>query len=262
MSYDAESYPEVAEIAENKFKEIPTDIFLKMLNYTIYAMAKEDARYVFNGMYFLCEENKSNIVTTDGRRLSMFNSNIENIFPIPNNEGIIVPFKTIREIHKLVTDEQIVSMAYDSVDKRVFFKFKETVLNSKLIDGTFPDYKQVVPRNVLHEVKINKLDFDNNIREVAVMAAEPSKQVKFTFSQNNISIYSNTPDLGEAQNNLKIEYSGEDIEVAFNSRYILEVLKVIESEEIIFGITSNTSPTIIKSTDESEFLSIIMPMKV
>ncbi len=260
MSLSADEYPVTPTIEKEKFNSISIELFLKMMNYTSYAMAKEDARYVFNGMYFYSDDKQSTIVTTDGRRLSLYNSDVKKLFT--TNEGIIVPYKTIREIQKLATDENEVSIAYDSVEKRVFFKFNNTYLSSKLIDGTFPDYQQVVPKKVAHELKINKLDFENAIREVAVMAAEPSKQVKFSFTENNIGIYANTPDLGEAQNNIEVKYSGEELEIAFNSRYLLEVLKIIETEEIIFGVTSSTAPTVIRRPEDVEFIAIIMPMKV
>ena len=262
MGFSAEDYPVMPSIPNDNYKEIPKDIVIEMFNHVAYAMAKEDARYVFNGLYIMPEGKVCNFIATDGRRLSL----IRKEFPLETpiiEEAIILPHKTVREIQKLSDEDGDLSLAYDKLDKRPYFKLGNTTITSKLIDGNFPDHKQVIPQRIEHNILINKEAFENCIRQVAVMATEPTRQIRFNFEKNRLYLHASTPDLGEADNNLEIDYDSEEkIETAFNSRYIMDVLKVVETENIVFGISSSASPASIQKPGDKDFMAIIMPMKI
>ena len=261
MGFSTEDYPLVPPAPEDTYKEISKNLVTEMFNHVAYAMAKEDARYVFNGLYIIPEGKVATFITTDGRRLSL----IRKEFPVelPFEESIILPHKTVREIQKLSDEEGELSLAYNSTDKRIHIKVKNISITSKLIEGNFPDHKQVVPKKVEYEILINKEALENSIRQVAVMASEPTLQVRFSFEKNKLYLNASTPDIGESEDNLVIEYNNEEkIETAFNSRYILEILKVLETENIIFGISSSASPVSIQKPGDKDFMAIVMPMKI
>lgn len=260
MGFSAEDYPLSPSIPDSDYKEIPKDLVIEMINHVAYAMAKEDARYVFNGLYIVPEGKMGNFVATDGRRLSLIRKEFPNTLPL--EESIILPHKAVRELQKLTDEGEVLSLAYNNADKRVHFKAGNTSLFSKTIDGNFPDYNQVIPKKVEYEILLNKENLESSMRQVAVMAAEPTRQVRFKFNQDNLYLHSSTPDVGEAEDNLAIDYKGEEIETAFNSRYIMEVLKVIESENVVLGISSSASPASIQRPGDKDFVAIVMPMKI
>ena len=261
MGSPKEDYPVIPDIPDKKYKEVTRDTMIEMFDHVAYAMAKEDARYVFNGLYIIPQGRTGTFVATDGRRLSLIQKEFPEDFPL--EEPIILPHKTVREVQKLSSEEDSISLAYNKTDKRIYFKVGNTTISSKLIDGTFPDYKQVIPETVEHEILINKENLESSIEQVAVMAVKPTLQIRFIFDKNRLFLYSSTPDVGEAENNLPIEYEGEEkIETAFNSTYVMDILKSLKTENIIFGISSSSSPASIQKPGDKDFTAIVMPMKI
>ena len=258
MGESATDFPTIRSIAEESYKEIPIELIRKMFKYTRNSMTKDDARYVFNGTYMKFENDKLTCVTTDGRRLSLIHENIS--IDLETKEEIILPYKTVNELIKLLEKCEKMSIAYDNSDQRFYFKTENTVLSSKIIDGSFPDYNQVIPDNIKQKITINKNDFENSIRQVAVMGVDPTRKISLDFNSNSLVVSSSTPDFGEAEDILPIKYEGEAIKIAFNSYYIRDVLKIIEDETIIIGISSSSSPMLIEEEKYKNFIAIIMPM--
>ena len=260
MGTSADEYPKMSEIPLDNYTKIPIALLLEMFNLTSYSMAKEDARHVFNGLYVISDGKKVTCVTTDGRRLATVENDFEEFTPL--NEGVIIPFKTIKEIERIGDTEKDCYIAYSETDKRIFFNLGNVHLSSKLIDGRFPDYKQVIPDTTGHDLILKKDLFEKVTRQVAVMAAEPSRQIRYTFHKNQLMVDASTPDLGEANDSIPIEYEGEDMTIALNSKYVMDVLRVIQTEEIILGITSANSSTVMRKPNDTNFTAVIMPMKL
>ncbi len=260
MSSPAKDYPNVPSLSKDTFTEIPVNLLMEVLSHTSFAMAKEDARYIFNGLFVISEGSRCTFVSTDGRRLALVHRDFS--YDLPFSEGIILPHKTVKELQKFSDTDQKGSVAYDNVEKKVYFKIGNVTVISKLIEGNFPDYNKVVPKKVDHELLFNRESFQSSIRQVAVMAQEPSRQILFNFSQGNLHLHAHTADMGEAKNTMSIDYQGEDVSVAFNSKYIMDVLGCIQTENIIFGFSSSDSPAVIRKPGDDDFIAVVMPMKV
>ncbi|MCB1167269.1 MAG: hypothetical protein KDK33_14000, partial [Leptospiraceae bacterium] len=166
------------------------------------------------------------------------------------------------ELTRLIGSVSEGFVGYDKDESRLYFKLGEVELITRLIDGNFPDYRQVIPRKLDHEVKLNREALRLSLRQAAVLAAEPSRQVRLEFTPGVLVVSSSTPDLGNVSDPLSCEYQGEEVTIAFNSNYLLDVLGVLASEEIIMGFSTASAPTVIKDPDDGEFVAVVMPMKL
>ncbi len=260
MGAPAEEYPVIPTLAAKNFSPFPTETAMEMIRKTSYAIAEEDARYVFNGLFMVPAGKKVAFVGTDGRRLAK----IERAIPaeLPFQEGVIIPNKAVRELNKLLDAGTESQIAFEHKDRRIHFRLGEVVLVSKLIEGQFPDYEQVIPKKLSFSVILDRMAFENSLRQVSVMAAEPSRQVHLKFAAGAISINASTPDLGEAQDSLEADYAGEEMTIAFNSNYIMDILKVLPVEKISIGFSSPSAPAVIRDPADPDFITVIMPMKI
>lgn len=260
MGNSRDEYPPISTVLNNEYISFPMQLLHDMIKKTSYAIADEDARYVFNGLYIKNEGKKLNLVATDGRRLSLISNTLNE--ELPFTEGVIVPNKTIKELQKLLNSDGTGLVAHNNKDKQIYFKIGNVELSSKLIDGQFPDYNQVIPKSLEHDIVIDKSLFESCIKQVAIMASEPTRQIKLVFNKQTLSISASTPDIGKAEDSINIDYAGDEILVAFNSGFIMDVLKVIDSEDIVISLTSANTPSIIKESNNTNFISVIMPIKV
>ncbi|MBI3394787.1 MAG: hypothetical protein HY042_03020 [Spirochaetia bacterium] len=132
----------------------------------------------------------------------------------------------------------------------------------KPIDGQFPDYEQVIPQKVDQQIPLDRGLFETAMRQVAVMAGDPSRQVRMTFGKNNLTITASTPDLGEATDTITCGFGGAEITIAFNSNYVMDVIRILDSEKITLGFSSSSAPTTITEENDPQFIAVIMPMKI
>jgi len=260
MGSPSEEFPIISTMPENKFVPFPPEITMEMIRKTSYSIAEEDSRYVFNGLFVINQGANVSFVGTDGRRLAK----IQRAFPsaLPFTEGVILPNKAVRELSKLLDSTESGGVAYDEKERRIHFRIGGVDLICKLIDGQFPDYRQVIPQKLSSTLKLSRTQFENSLRQVAVMASEPTRQVRVGFGPSQISFSASTPDLGEAQDNMPSDYSGEEMVIAFNSNYLLDVIRVINVDEFNIGFSSSSSPVVIQDPSDPDFIAVIMPMKI
>lgn len=264
MGSPSDEYPALTKMPDDAFVSFPTGVFTEMIRKTSYAVAEEDARYVFNGLYIQNEGAETTFVGTDGRRLARIIRTLETALPFDSTKSqqVILPNKGVRELSKLLDGNEAGSVAFDPSDRRVYFRIADVELICKVIDGEFPRYDQVIPKKQDHLIEINRRELENALRQVAVMAAEPSRQVKLTFAADSLLVSASTPDIGEAQDSIPIQYSGEEMTVAFNSNYLLDIIKVLDIEILSIGFTSPSAPADIRDPGDERFVSVIMPMKL
>ena len=259
MGSSAEEYPSIHFPSDDQYVSIPSSTMSEMLRLTVYSIAEDDARYTFNGLYMKSENGILNFVATDGRRLSLVQRKFSQDPPF--SKGLILPHKAVKELQKLSELEDL-SVAYDDTEKRLFFKSDNMNLISKLIDGNYPDYMQVIPEKVEYEVTFSKGRLESVLRHVSVMAAEPSRRVLFQFQSGSVEVTSQTPDIGESHDTILAEYKGEDIPIAFNSNYFLDVIRNLSCDDIILGFSSSNAPVVVKNPQDKDFTAVIMPMKI
>lgn len=249
--------------------ELPHEFMLQpgelrnLIDRTRFAISTEETRYYLNGIYLHAAETNGvavlRAVATDGHRLARFE------MPLPEGAagmpGVIVPRKTVVEMRKLIdeTDQPIkVSLS----DTKIRFSFDSTVLASKLIDGTFPDYERVIPSGNDKIVEVNCKSFAEAVDRVSTISSEKSRAVKLVIGQGGITLSANSPENGSASEEVEIKYGGPDIEIGFNSRYLLDIAHQIEGGEAQITLADSASPTIVRDLSDSSALYVLMPMRV
>src|ERR1044071_8566770 len=202
------------------------------LRKTAYAISTDETRYVLNGVLFSFKENKLTLVATDGRRLAMLDIELE--FPRSHEADIIVPTKAVTELQRLLTDDDEVKVSVGS--GQIAFDLNKTLLVSKLIEGNYPNYKQVIPGEMKERVTLERETFLNSLRRVSLLASDKSNSVKLNFTKNNLDITANTPEVGEAKESLPVQYKGRDFSIAFNPEFLMAPLRALAEDEVYLDL--------------------------
>src|ERR1700674_4919312 len=225
------------------------------LKKTSYAISTDETRYVLNGVLFSFKENKLTLVATDGRRLALVDLELE--FPRSQELDIIVPTKAVAELQRLVREEGEVKLSIG--ENQIAFELNRTLLVSKLIEGNYPNYRQVIPGEAKERITLEREIFLTAVRRVSLLASEKSNSVKLIFSKSNIDIVATTPDVGEAKESLAVMYKGREFSIAFNPEFLMAPLRNLTEEEIYLDLIDEMSPGVIKIA--GSFLCVLMPMR-
>ena len=226
------------------------------LKKTSYAISTDETRYVLNGILFSFRDNKLTLVATDGRRLALVDIELE--FPRSHEGDIIIPSKAVAEIGRLLTDDGDIKLSIG--ENQAAFEVNDTLLVTKLIEGNYPNYRQVIPAETKERVTLERVLFHDAVHRVALLASEKSNSVKLVFTKNNLEIAANTPDVGEARESLAIAYKGRDLAIAFNPEFLMAPLKNLTVDEIFLDLIDEMSPGVVKI--QGPFLYVIMPMRI
>ena len=255
-----EDFPiiEIGDLESELFIESPT--LLKLIDKTRFAVSNEETRYFLNGIYFhINKSNQLSIVATDGHRLAKFDLNLKD--KADDIPGVIIPKKTVNELHKLLIDfTDSIKIKLNS-NKIVFF-IGESILISKLIDGNFPDYKRVIPKDNNNFLKVNRQEFSLAVDRVSTITSDKSPVIKLKLLKNIMNLSSVNSENGTATEDIETEYSGTEIEIGFNSKYILEMINNLEDEDITLNFKDSSSPVIAKEESNQDLVYVLMPMRV
>ncbi len=238
---------------------IGADTLLQLIENTSFAISTEETRYYLNGIYFHTEASKLNAVATDGHRLAK--ASIKTPKGAEDIPGVIVPRKTIAELHKLLeqTDSDVeISLS----DTKIKFTVNHVILTSKLVDGTFPDYKRVIPKGNPEKFQVDAKMFAVAVDRVATMADGKMRPIKLSVDGGVLSLKATNADFGDGSDEIEVDYNGPKIEIGFNARYLLDVTNTIKNKTALFEIKDETSPSVIRSKDDNSVLFVIMPMRV
>ncbi len=258
-----EDYPIIDQDSSGTSISINSKILFKLIDKTKFAISNEETRYFLNGLYFnINRENDLNVVTlvgTDGHRLAKFSYNLE--INIDEISGVIIPKKTIYELSKLLSEiDDDVEILISS--NKVTFLIGNIVFISKLIDGSFPDYKRVIPQNNNNVLKINREILLSAVDRVSTIANDKSPVIKFKLLKNILNLNTVNNESSTASEDLKINYDGDEIEIGFNSKYIMDIVNNLEDEDISIKLKDNTSPIIALENSNTNLVYVLMPMRV
>ena len=251
-----EEFPPLPKQTNARTFTIGQQLLRDALKKTSYAISTDETRYVLNGILFSFKENKVTLVATDGRRLALVDLEVE--FPRSQEVDIIVPTKAVIELGRLLGDEGDVRLSVE--ENQVAFQIGDTLLASKLIEGNYPNYRQVIPGEAKERVTLERELFLNAVHRVALLSSEKSNSVKLVFTKNNIEIAANTPDVGEARESLAVAYKGREFSIAFNPEFLQAPLRVLTNDEVYLDMIDEMSPGVIKI--QSPFLYVLMPMRI
>ncbi len=256
MGLPEEEFPPLPTFSEAREFTLKSKDLRDALRKTSYGISTDETRYVLNGILFSFKEGNLTMVATDGRRLALVDLELE--FPRSQEVDVIVPAKCVTELSRLVGDEGDVKMSV--TDNQVAFEVAGTFLVSKLIEGNYPNYRQVIPGEPKERLTIERELFLTAVHRVSLLASEKSNSVKLIFSKNNIEIAANTPDVGEAHESIPVSYKGREFSIAFNPEFLMAPLRNLTNDEIFLDLIDEMSPGVIKI--QSPFLYVLMPMRI
>ena len=231
-------------------------IFKDMLVKTSYAASSDETRQILNGVLLSSHGGTMTVVATDGRRLALVEQEVE--FPEKAEGDLPIPSKTVNELMRTLGEEG--NLKINASDTQVAFEFDGMLIVSKLLDGTYPNFRQVIPSQSEEHLTIERELFLNAVKRVALLCTQEAPSVKLNLTKNKLEISTESPDAGEARESLAVKYSGKAMAVAFNPEFLMDPLRVLSGDEIILELTDEFSPGVVKS--DVPFLYVIMPMRV
>ncbi len=256
MGLSKEDYPKLPEWSAQDAVEIEQALVKESLTLTSFAISYDETRYVLNGVLISINDGKIRFVATDGRRLAY----TEKDFANKNGKRLemIVPVKAVQELLKLLTWEGTLQII--SAQNQVVFNLGDTFLVSRLIEGHFPNYEQVIPKGQKTTSSANREEFLQAIRRTALLTSPDAPAVKLDFVRGKILISSRSPNLGEAKEELAAEVTGDEVAIGFNPHYLMDALKNLDIEKISFALTDPDKPGLLKGKDG--YLYVVMPMQL
>jgi len=261
-----EDFPIISDSDLSTNFVLSADELIRIIDKTKFAVSNEETRYYLNGIFLHKAERNSiqflRAVATDGHRLAQYD------IPLPQGAeditGIIIPKKTIYELRKVLDDANgDVSVSLN--ENKIKFSFNDLKVVSKVIDGTFPDYTKVIPQKNDKNFKTNNSDLKNAIDRVSAVAANEeskSKAIKFCIENNSLSLSVESQSKGSANEMIDVNYSGDKVDIGFNSKYIIDICNEVDGDEISISLSDSISPAIILDKTDENLFFVLMPMRI
>ena len=256
----ASDFPAVDTTEVESQVELHSSALKQLLDLTGFAMAQQDVRYFLNGMLIEKNSNSLRCVATDGHRLAMNHFELDQTATGPESQ-VIVPRKGVLELQRLLSDsEEDVVLALGASHLRLSVGAYQ--LTTKLVDGRFPDYERVIPRNGDKQILANKQDLRRALNRTAILSNEKFRGIRVNFSDGLVTLTTNNPEQEDAEETVPIEYTGAALEIGFNVGYLLDVLNVIRGETVKITVFDGNSSALIEDPSVDSALYVIMPMKL
>lgn len=274
LGLSADEYPRLPAYDDVKFASVDPALFFDMVEKTLYAASTDETRYNLNGVLFepapkgSPDPSKVVMVATDGHRLVRIERSFDGLdgAQLGGKEGsIILPRKGLGELRRLIDadkDDESAPLMVGVQENHAVFRRGNTVLGMRLIDGAFPDYKQVIPTVSDKVVRLSRSDLEASLRRVSVLAADKTQPVKLALGKDQLMVSCSNPDAGEISDDVPVEYAGDEVEIAFNARYIVESLASLDDANVLLKMTDNLSPGLLVGVDETHHLCVVMPMRL
>ena len=257
LGLSAKEYPSLPAI-EGEFVRIASEDLAQMLDKVCFAMSTDDTRYHLNGVLLEKNGSETNLVATDGHRLSFTKRAIS--MEKMRQDKIIIPRKAVNELRKLLAQEKSIELSVS--ERHIFVKTEKQTLYIRLIDGNFPDYRRVIPQDNPIKIEIPRDSLVGALKRVSLLANDRSKGVAFYFCNNSLTVSSSNPEIGEAKEDIEIDYKGSVLNIGFNAKYFLDVLGVIPDDKVVVAFKDELSPCLVSCASEPGFKSVVMPMRL
>jgi DNA polymerase III subunit beta len=257
----ADEFPPPPTFHEERKVVLAQETVRSMLRKTSFAISTDESRYVLNGIFFSLKDHKMTMVATDGRRLALVDEEVD-IDPANHGE-FIIPAKAVNELNRLLLEKGDVEIRF--AENQAAFNLKDeagsaVLIISKLIEGNYPNYRQVIPAETKERVALPREEFMHALRRAEIMTSEKANSVKLSFAKNKLEITANSPDVGEAKETIAINYKGPDIAIAFNPKYVIDPLSALTNDEVFLELIDELSPGVLKIN--GPFLYVVMPMRL
>ncbi|MDD5282092.1 MAG: DNA polymerase III subunit beta [Candidatus Omnitrophica bacterium] len=255
MGLAKEEFPKLPEFKDKKVIKIDQVVLKEILTLTSFAVSFDETRYILNGILFKINKGVLTLVSTDGKRLAVAERKLSVDSDV--DLSIIVPIKTIHELNRNLKEEGGLSLVVGS--NQALFDLGSVVIISRLIEGEFPDYKQVVPPVSENKMKIGRNQFLLAVKRAALLATPDYQAVKLEVFKNKLVISKSTPDVGEFHEELAAEYQGRELIIGFNPVYLIDILKNLSDEAVNLELTDGEKPGVIRI---SGYIYIVLPMRI
>jgi len=265
-SLPRDDFPELSADGFTHNFELSANQLKYLIDSTQFAVSTEETRYYLNGIYFHVPEAEEGAaavlraVATDGHRLA--SAELEAPESAVGMPGIIIPRKTVSELQKLLGEMGEAKVSVELSDAKIRLKMEAVVLTSKLIDGVFPDYQRVIPRNNSKKLEVKRADFIASVDRVSTISTDRSRAVKLSLETDNVVLTVNNPDSGSAEDKVAAVYEAEPMEIGFNYRYLLDIANQLNGEAVSFMLADSGAPTLIRDEADKNRLYVLMPMRV
>ncbi len=263
LGMPVEEFQQLPEIKDAHLFEIDAKEMKEMIEKTLYSASTDDTRYSLNGCFLeKSSDDKIRMVSTDGHRLCLIERKIsEKKLSMDLSDGIIIPRKGLMEIKRLLESEQEICKI-GRLGSSIIFETKDVLLVMRLIDGRFPDYRQVVPKEQKIKIDIDRKSVLESLRRVSVFTVEKSLGIRLQISKGSLRLLTSNPDIGEAKEEVPIDYKGSSLTIGFNARYLEDSLSAITEEKVVISLEDDLSPCTIKPFEDISYTCVIMPMRI
>ncbi|TMA42688.1 MAG: DNA polymerase III subunit beta [Deltaproteobacteria bacterium] len=247
----AEDYPPFPRSEKVNFVPVDPTALLEMIEKTQFAISADETRHNLNGVFFESGEGDVRMVATDGHRLSLVQRRLEGQFNL--KRGVIVPRKGLFELRRLLSEDQTGTCELGFTETSGVFRRGDVTMVMRLIDGVFPDYQQVIPKEADRTMTLLSSDRSTNA-------------VRFELQEGSLKVTSQNPDLGDAKEEIPVSYKGQPLQIGFNARYLMDVLQVVDAEQMKVELCDELSPGVLKPAGEpgagARYTAVIMPMRI
>jgi DNA polymerase-3 subunit beta len=266
----AEDFPALPRFENVPFGDVDPQQLLDMVERTFFAVSTDETRYNLNGVFFEPSADLLRLVATDGHRLSLVERQVGASFGL--KRGVILPKKGLQELRKLLqeivehhlVEGQSPETKLGFVENSAIFRRPGVTFSMRLIEGLFPDYRQVIPKAGDKTLKLGRERFQETLRRVSLLSTDKAHAVKLELTKGSLKVTSQNPDLGDAKEEVPVDYEGEPLKIGFNARYVLDVLSVLRSKDVSFELADDLSPGVLRGAEEVDqgFTAVVMPMRI
>lgn len=255
MGLAREEFPKLPEFKDKEVLRLEQSVLKEMLNLTSFSVSIDETRYILNGILFKVSKNGLILVATDGKRLAVVEKKLN--YSVSQEMSIIIPIKTIHELNRNLKEEGELSIVLGS--NQALFDLGGVVIISRLIEGEFPDYKQVIPPTTENKVRVKREDLLLAVKRAALLSTPDYQAVKLEIFKNKLVVSKSTPDVGESREELTVAYQGKELAIGFNPNYIIDVLKNLGGDSIDIELTDSEKPGVIRIDG---YTYIVLPMRI
>jgi DNA polymerase-3 subunit beta len=264
VGMEPDDFPGLPDVAGVELFEIDSDVFINMIDKTIFAVLCDEGRAHLAGVFFeSAEKNEKRIirmVSTDGHRLSKIEQPLEEWQNISLKDGVIIPKSGIVEVLRVLDEGKRIQLGFK--ENNFIVKKEQEGLIIRLIEGEFPDYQLVIPKKNKGKLKIKKAEFLMMLKRMSILSSDKYRSVRFKIDKDEMETLATNPEVGESKEVISVDYNGEKIEIAFNPRYFVDAVSTMASDDIIIRLNDEATPCLLEGEKDTGFLSVVMPMRI
>jgi len=260
MGMSIDNFPKLPEMDVSGLHKVRVDTLKEMIDRTSFSVSTDETRYNINGFLLEKEEDKIKMVATDGHRLAVIEKEYD--LDIGESKRALLPRKGVMELRKLLDEEGEEEFFLGITEKTLLVKKEKVSMNVRLLEGEFPDYKRVIPEGNDKTALLDKNEFLSSLKRASILSEDKIKGVRFNLSASSLVLTASSKEIGDATVEMDIDYSNEDIEIAFNAVYILDLLDSIDDEKVNLILKDQLSPGIIRPEGSDDYTYVVMPMRL